>query len=163
MSSFFLTTCFRRTEKALFTTHRLLIDLSYLPGLDFDFERDGWVSTGPGSKSGLELIFNCREKDTDLHLEAMTFIKTEQAKYWADSGKTPPTLLGNGRPIGLVEIEHALCEFSKYSNVTKAQLDSKAKRVRSGFSLACVWRYPGPDHRLFSRRTGRSGLLMGAQ
>ncbi|KAL8280140.1 hypothetical protein RQP46_007470 [Phenoliferia psychrophenolica] len=126
----------------------LILDLSYLPSLNFDFERDAWVSTGPGSRDGLDRIFkfNCSGSETisDQHLEGMRFIKSKLPFLWpivaAKHSKflkgaplpddcLPPTLPGMSKEVGLVEIEHALCEFDKYSRFTKANNKVKNKKL----------------------------------
>ncbi|KAL8277795.1 hypothetical protein RQP46_009778 [Phenoliferia psychrophenolica] len=129
-----------------FLQSRLLLDLSYLPGIDLDFDRDAFIAFGPGSRSGLNLIMEdegtinlspSEREDIKINLSAkqrrlaIEHIVARLDGHWDSirldhsritAAKTlpefslPPTLLGSGRKIGLVEVEHALCEFHKYKS-----------------------------------------------
>ncbi|KIJ28888.1 hypothetical protein M422DRAFT_189161, partial [Sphaerobolus stellatus SS14] len=94
-----------------FLSYQLILDLNNIPQLNFP--ENEWVSYGPGSLKCLQLIFV--QSITGLEFEAMQYLYSSQDEHFARLGITDPPCVEAGKPgVGLVDIEHALCEASKY-------------------------------------------------
>ena len=74
------------------------------------FRLDDWVNCGPGCKTGLDLIFPNRNYigyDKALH-----WLRNNQRRFFKKLGLSFP--YWKGKELSLRNIEHSLCEFSKY-------------------------------------------------
>ncbi|KAI5480870.1 hypothetical protein MNV49_006679 [Pseudohyphozyma bogoriensis] len=119
-----------------FLAYQLLLDLNYAPGYDFDV--DVWAATGNGSDEALGRIFS-KEGLSHHRLEAMQYIHSVQHTQWTrlrskypvtPQFALPPSHPSSGKiGISLVEVEHSLCEFNKYSKKqTKEAYKSAGRR-----------------------------------
>ncbi|KAK4705044.1 hypothetical protein P7C70_g1163, partial [Phenoliferia sp. Uapishka_3] len=125
-----------------FMGYQLLLDFNYIKGFDFDFS--SWVGSGPGSEAGLGLLFS--KSHPASNFDQMEALRLRSLSHWESIAKdhskfsvsgsplpdlafgpdgldgeiTGPTLPGTSRGIGIVEIEHALCEFKKYEDARKS-------------------------------------------
>jgi hypothetical protein len=75
-------------------------------------DEDSWVALGPGAKRGLRRIFGDATGHSDLVLARQLAQIQDQAFERLDLAFT----YFAGRRITLKNVEHALCEFEKYSN-----------------------------------------------
>ena len=99
-----------------FLAYEIWTDLTY-----FNFFQQGWtdndfVNIGPGAKSGLEILYGKKNKKEQkkllckLHKTQETFLSKKTNPSWKDIAYKPSLSLRN--------IEHSLCEFRKYYNLT---------------------------------------------
>lgn len=123
-------------------TQRDAIDLTYTPYLNFPnhspVTRQPFTYAGPGARKGLKLIFKDFKLKTSR--EAIDYLAEHANTYFARLGLVAPEW--DGRGIGAIEVEHALCELHKYT---------KLKSVQSQRSLKKTGRY--------SEGPGRSGVM----
>lgn len=85
-----------------FFAYEVVIDLNYLW---FDFTENDFVSVGPGAKQGLNILSVPGENYEDQ----LRFIWSIQSKYTEDLW-----LPDHKDHLTLRDIEHTLCEYSKY-------------------------------------------------
>jgi hypothetical protein len=91
-----------------FTAYEVVVDLSYSSLTTYT--DDDWVNPGPGCRRGLNRIFpflgnnltECRKKILQLRNDQRKFLPPD-FYYW------------HGKDLTLRNIEHCLCEYSKYA------------------------------------------------
>jgi alpha-glutamyl/putrescinyl thymine pyrophosphorylase clade 1 len=92
------------------------------------------VELGPGAEAGLRLIFptevRCKLDQQDL---ARRLVRDQMAVYGMLGVDFP---VWNDRCMGLKEVEHALCEFSKYKRM-ESNKTTKARYYRSRGTMDC--------------------------
>ncbi|KZV92540.1 hypothetical protein EXIGLDRAFT_614203 [Exidia glandulosa HHB12029] len=95
-----------------FNTFQLIHDLSYTSV--FNFHPGDLVIAGPGSMAGLELCFG-KSVNRKTHEAAMRWMAETQAEHFARLELDFAGLGPDKLPMEALDIEHTLCEFSKYT------------------------------------------------
>ena len=93
---------------AAFNAYELVTDLCYHQAV-LPFSEDDWVNPGPGALKGLRALGPRIHWTDDLAREAIGQLCQAQAQGFHEAGATL-----NGPPLTLRNIEHSLCEYSKY-------------------------------------------------
>jgi len=95
-----------------FLAYEVVCDLMYAGGLLWEkgFTENDWVNAGPGCRRGLKAMV---VENTGITWEEMIeFLRAEQDDYCRQYGLEP--IRWAGKPLSLRNVEHSLCEFSKY-------------------------------------------------
>jgi hypothetical protein len=112
-----------------FTSYQLLVNLSYTSLLNFS-EMD-FVVGGPGSRSGLTKCFGKSIDPVKMEVGIMRWMAETQNEHFARLGLEFAGLGPEGLPLGLVDIEHTLCEVEKYSRFAHPSVPSHYGRKRT--------------------------------
>jgi hypothetical protein len=91
-----------------------------------DSTENDWTKLGPGAKDGMKNIFG-GSRDAKQNLEDAKLLQTIQDDVYDALGLKFPKW--NGVPLTLKNIEHPLCEFSKYISIQNS--------LRKGCSSWC--------------------------
>jgi len=102
-----------------FLSWQILCDLQEAQCVDTT--GDDYCVLGPGAVMGLSTIFPNAKSP---HLELAQQLAEHHDQVYSDLGVEFP--FWRGRPLTIKEIEHALCEFSKFSRIV-AQMKSNGK------------------------------------
>ncbi|KAF8587500.1 hypothetical protein K439DRAFT_1338046, partial [Ramaria rubella] len=97
-----------------FLSFQLLLDLNMSPHLNYS--ESEWTALGPGSTHCLVMIFGRAIKGRES--DAIAYLYSTQNEHFERLGITDPPRMqasGPGPSISHVDIEHSLCECSKYS------------------------------------------------
>jgi hypothetical protein len=94
----------------LIQVSRLLLDVGLVPGIEL--EEDGWAPPGPGAKACLLTIFGSDVRGHEI--EAIAWLHSVQDKHWKRIGYTPTLAPGQPPGVSASDIEHALCEVTKW-------------------------------------------------
>lgn len=106
-----------------FLAYEIWTDLTY-----FDFFKQKWVDNdfvniGPGAKWGLEIIYN-KKLDKKEQLERIYHLHKIQSKFLNNKNWEKiryKDAFSNKPFLSLRNIEHSLCEFRKYWNLTHSK------------------------------------------
>lgn len=137
-----------------FNAWQLALDLSYTPA--FHFHQADLVVPGPGALAGLNLCFHLpktsarRAVDPRAHDGAMRYMAATQAEHFARLGLSFAGLGPAHLPLQPLDIEHTLCEFTKYTRErgTRGAFAPRAAAAVPSQVLPAAW-----AHR--ARRTER--------
>lgn len=91
-----------------FTAYEVVVDLSY-SNLTY-YDEDSWVNPGPGCRRGLNRIWPGIGNNRTTCRAAIQHLRENQQGYLSQFGLTL-----HGKELTLRNIEHSLCEFSKYA------------------------------------------------
>jgi hypothetical protein len=127
---------FFRTYNGLgeFLAFEILSDLACTDYVEFS--PDTWAACGPGSKSGLRLIFPDRGLRSDVEL--MRELQNGQKQFYNSQG-LPLFLLTSTLHdpfLSLRNIEHSLCEYFKYDRTLNTGTARELYRPEAGY----VWK-----------------------
>lgn len=98
-----------------FISYEVCIDLMYAKAIPF--HEDDWVNAGPGCRVGIRLIFPLRAEREEW-TQAIRDLRLSQRRHFSRLGLDFKYFAG--RELTLRNIEHSLCEFSKYWKLTHA-------------------------------------------
>lgn len=94
-----------------FTGYEVVVDLSYS---DFTlFDDDQWVNPGPGCRRGLNRLFPGIGNNRTTCRTAISYLRENQQRYFDRFGIN--FIKYQGKELTLRNIEHSLCEYSKYA------------------------------------------------
>ncbi|EJD50957.1 hypothetical protein AURDEDRAFT_112044 [Auricularia subglabra TFB-10046 SS5] len=101
-----------------FNSWQLALDLSYTPA--FNFHQADLVVPGPGALAGLNLCFHLPKSarkavDPRAYDGAMRYMAATQSEHFARLNLSFAGLGPNHLPLQPLDIEHTLCEFTKYT------------------------------------------------
>jgi len=99
-----------------------LVDLKVVGG-----NPNEWVCLGPGAKRGLLLMYPDLQ-GKDILLSKAKYMQKNQQAIFKQYGLQFPFL--EGKNLSLVDIEHALCEFSRYHAATTGK-SHKLRKYKS--------------------------------
>jgi len=91
-----------------FLAYEMLIDMCYDPRV-LPFSEDEWVNVGPGAKLGLSFLFPDIEMSKADCVSALNWLRWNQREQIHSLD-----LCLSGPELTLRNVEHSLCEFSKY-------------------------------------------------
>ncbi len=91
-----------------FLAYEAVIDINY-SGI-IKFSEDDWVNAGPGCRRGLDYIFKC--KDAFSYADLIKILREDQRFHFERLGLH--FKFWHGNDLTLRNVEHSLCEFSKY-------------------------------------------------
>ena len=138
-----------------FSAYQLMLSLSYTNV--FNFHRDDFVVSGPGSISGLRKLFGKSwkaDKDLTFHQEVMQYFVDSQDYHFKRLDLDFSGLGPNKLPMDIADIEHTLCEVDKYCrvahpglqgarrNITRLFHHSKSTPSRNPAYLPKAWNHP---------------------
>jgi hypothetical protein len=107
---------------------RLVLDLNMTPHLKF--AENEWAICGPGSKEGLAKIFGPDVRG--IEPEAIAYLYQSQDVHWERLGiDNMPTICDGYTGINMVDIEHSLCEYTKYLRFAKPGTSGRRKSIRN--------------------------------
>lgn len=112
-----------------FTAYEVVVDLSYsyLTG----YTDDDWVNPGPGCRRGLNRIFPGLGNNLELCRRKIEQLRAAQKEYF--KAYDLDFFFWQGKELTLRNIEHSLCEFSKYMKAY-----NREGRPRNNFT-PCDW------------------------
>jgi hypothetical protein len=112
-----------------FTAYEVVVDFSYssLTG----YTDDDWVNPGPGCRRGLNRIYPGLGNNLEECREKIKWLRMSQRQWFKDYGL--PFFFWQGKELTLRNIEHSLCEFSKYMKAY-----NREGRPRNNFT-PCDW------------------------
>ena len=90
------------------------------------FQKDSFCELGPGAKQGLDLIFLKSKLSTPLQ-SAKKLVNLQSSVYRSLGIEFP---YWDGRTLSLKEVEHSLCEYSKYRRIENGSKHMR-KRITS--------------------------------
>lgn len=108
-----------------FLAYELLIDLNYarLP-----FTEDDWVNVGPGAKLGLSFLLESRPvRGSWTWLDALMELRHE----WQGRAARAGAQRLRGPVLTLRNVEHSLCEYSKYYRASRGTTHHPKRRYRA--------------------------------
>lgn len=94
-----------------FTAYEVVVDLSYTNLVSYT--EDDWANPGPGCRRGLNRIYPGLGQNRSSCLSKIKELRRDQRSYF--ERYELPFKFYNGRELTLRNIEHCLCEFSKYA------------------------------------------------
>lgn len=106
---------------------RVILDLNMIPQLMLP---EDWALPGPGAQRGLRMIFGKSLPAGHIGL-ALSWVHEHFEKIALAAGysmKDIPALKPSAPGLSLVDIEHVLCEFSKYVKIYERQGKPRTKR-----------------------------------
>ncbi|KZV63694.1 hypothetical protein PENSPDRAFT_691421 [Peniophora sp. CONT] len=112
-----------------FLGYQVVLDLNMIPQLMLP---EDWALPGPGARKGLRMIFGKQLKSEHISL-ALSWVHEHFDELVVAAGFTKkdiPALTPGAPGLSKVDIEHILCEFSKY-----ARIASPEKYGRRSFNL----------------------------
>lgn len=112
-----------------FTAYEVVVDFSYsvLTG----YNDDAWVNPGPGCRRGLNRIYPGLGNNLDECRRKIQHLRDYQDDYFAEYNLK--FYRWQNKPLTLRNIEHSLCEFSKYMKAYNGE-----GRPRNNFT-PCTW------------------------
>lgn len=119
-----------------FSAYQLILGLSYTN--TFNFHRNDFVVSGPGSISGLGKIFgktwNSNKNDMAFHQEVMRYFVDNQDYHFKRLGLHFSGLGPKKLPMDIADIEHTLCEVDKYCRVAHPNLKGARQHITRRFT-----------------------------
>src|SRR5882724_11543516 len=80
---------------------------------ELNLPENEWAACGPGSAACLEQIFGAEVRGVEA--EALAYLHATQGEHFARLEISDPPSMGGGRQgMSFVDLEHSLCECSKY-------------------------------------------------
>lgn len=130
-----------------FSTFQLMLNLAYSPVLNFS-EMD-FVVAGPGAHSGLKKMFGKSIEDAKkampgFEVDVIRWLAEHQDEHFERLGLDFQGLGPQRLPMGLVDIEHLLCEVDKYSRLAHPRIKSKRTAIRGVFKPSSGNHPPNP-------------------
>jgi hypothetical protein len=108
-----------------FMAYQLVTDINYSDTVDFT--EDSFTVAGPGSKRGIQKIFNTTKHYEDYITKAYNEQGAQFKKYNLDF-----RFLGN-RKLQLIDIQNLFCEFDKYCRKTHPEIISNRKEIKKKY------------------------------
>ncbi|KZV76371.1 chromo-domain-containing protein [Peniophora sp. CONT] len=99
-----------------FLGYQVILDLNMIPQLMLP---EDWALPGPGAQKGLHMIFGKQLKPTHISL-ALSWVHEHFDELVIGAGfskKDIPSLKPGTPGLSIVDIEHVLCEYSKYVRI----------------------------------------------
>ena len=115
-----------------FLAYEAIIDLNY-SGL-LNISEDDWVTAGPGCRKGIDYIFASRGGLS--YAEVVRVLREDQEFHFGRLGITFHRY--DGKDLTLRNIEHSLCEFSKYYRLYTGKRTHARKFLPSPIPLPLV-------------------------
>ena len=112
-----------------FLAYEAVIDINY-SGI-IKFSEDEWVNAGPGCRKGIDYIFNSRGGFS--YADIIRILREDQHFHF-NRLKLRFRFLGD-RDLSLRNVEHSLCEFSKYHRLRTNQRMHARRFVPSSLPL----------------------------
>jgi hypothetical protein len=91
-----------------FTAYEVVVDFSYSPITGYN--DDDWVNPGPGCRRGLNRVFPGLGNNLDVCRGKIKWLREHQREFLPED-----FYFWEGRELTLRNIEHCLCEYSKYA------------------------------------------------
>lgn len=109
-----------------FLAYEVATDMGYSTRLR-RFSEDDWANPGPGCVKGIAALFHKNAVPDDLdHQQAMRALRVEQRDLFKIHKVEFP--FWRGKELTMRNIEHSLCEFSKYLRGTKGVIRRAFKK-----------------------------------
>jgi hypothetical protein len=98
-----------------FLAYEVVTDLGYSPRLK-KFSEDDWANPGPGCRRGIDALCKAGVLSSPVtYLDVIKALRWNQKEFFREFGiKFPNVAYLEGKELSLRNIEHSLCEFSKY-------------------------------------------------
>jgi len=112
-----------------FTAYEVVVDYSY-SGIT-RYTDDDWVNPGPGCRRGLNRLYPFLGNNLQECRGKIQQLRDDQHRYFAEYNL--PFFFWQGKELTLRNIEHSLCEFSKYMKAY-----NREGRPRNNFT-PCEW------------------------
>ncbi len=112
--------------------YRLVLDITLMSCINWD--ENSFTAAGPGSREGLHLIFDTSMNSPTLFSLAIMYLYQEQGTHWRRLRIDDiPHVVRRGQISSpqVPDIEHALCEFAKYTRLSLRR-DGHQPPVRRG-------------------------------